>query len=162
MNEIGLRMMGKDPQGLAKGVGVTGNGHLITAKKTRLLSDKTLTVTQSGFHTFGATNGRGHQIILDVSDAKNIIVSIDKVSGNPGNVSLLFFSVSGRITSGSNPINDPDILFKTDLISLNTVSNLLFSGDEYSILNRPKIGMVVLLESAPVGAEVRCRIIGGN
>ena len=172
-----LRFGGKDPEGNAKGVNVDDDGNLVASRKPQILIDDQFTVTNSGFHVFGGTIGRGHQQILNIDDYNNIQIEIfspDDSEADPGPFHLLFYNDNGRNTdsmvhgdandptTGSGVVFDYDVNIKEGK-SLTAGSRFIFHPFDYHFLNSSCYkGMVVLFsQSTPVGAVINVKIIGG-
>lgn len=158
MSEIGLRTLGKDPQGNAKGIELTKDGVLKSSSQSKLLLDSEFEVTLSGYHIFGETTGRANQQILDISAYKNKVVYIEQIE--PGGVGTLRVSLYSQlgVTNGTTDSNTIKV------ITVPTVADgkYLLTSNDYPDLALPYIGLTVSISSPTVGVKLRVRVLGGN
>lgn len=156
-------MGGRGQDGKAKALSVNNAGDIYFSNKSELLIDTTLDISLSGWHIFGATSGRGHQRILDISNFKNILIILESEgTADPGNFRVLLFDSANRETVGSSPHLDNSVYYDTRLKFMANNKKIIMSNSDLPMLDMPKIGMVIHFNSVPVGSKIRCRIIGGN
>lgn len=159
-----MRIAGRGEDGLAKAISVNNSGSLLVSAKSKVLVDKEIVTTLSGWHVFGKTSGRAHQQILNVSEFKNLIITVESYDVTPGPFEVLFFSEADRLMTGSNYNSDTSITHSMErmYVPVDGDNKKILTNVEYPILDMPKIGMVVAFISVPAGSRIRVRILGGN
>lgn len=164
MVEKMMRMAGRGEDGLAKSISTSNSGNLLVSTKSKVLVDKEIVTTLAGWHVFGKTSGRAHQQILNVSEFKNLVITVESYDVTPGYFDVVFFSEADRLMTGSNYNTDPSITHNMGRMYAQahvTGGKTILTNVDYPILDMPKIGMIVAFESVPVGSRIRVRILGG-
>ena len=159
-----MRMAGRGDDGLAKAISINDSGSLLVSAKSKVLVDEEIVTTSGGWHVFGKTCGRAHQEILNVSEFKNLIITVESYDATPGNYEVLFFSEADRLMTGASYNSDKSITHSMgEMYAQAHVSGnkKILTNVEYPILDMPKIGMVVAFRSVPVGSRIKVRILGG-
>ena len=138
---------------------ISKNDNLNVANNTKILVNERFKCVTAGFHIFGETSGRGHNVIYDISDINSLSVEVTVNSGvKPGRMDLLLFTDNNRFTTGESPRLDPDCSKIVTIVDKDTNGRYILTPEDIGDITH-YIGMVIVI-NMEVNCDVSVKVLG--
>ena len=161
MSELGIKFLGKNQEGLAQAIEISKHSGLNVANNTKVLFEESFTCVNAGFHLWGKTVGRGHNVMHDISDINSLSVEITQTSTvSPSRMDLLLFTCNNRFTTGNNPRLDPDCMKVVPIDFTKTNGKYTLSSEAIGDVSH-YIGMAIIVDM-PVDCAVTVKVLGSS